>query len=72
MMDYTELLLERIADKRFWQSAIAANYAMAILDMKETATDWPKVNAAIVARWPNGLVRVKEKAWKIVEAKRGR
>lgn len=29
--------------------------------------DWPEINAAIVRRWPKGLVWIKTQAWKKVQ-----
>jgi hypothetical protein len=50
------------------QKDIAQTYAMAMVS--SWPTDWKRVNAAILAKWPKGLIRVKEMAWKIVEQKR--
>ena len=43
------------------QRQIAQTYALAI--RSSWPTDWAKVNAMIVAKWPKGLTRIKEMAW---------
>lgn len=43
------------------QRQIAQTYALAI--RSGWPTDWAKVNAMIVAKWPKGLTRIKEMAW---------
>jgi hypothetical protein len=50
------------------QKDIALTYAMAMCS--SWPTDWGRVNRAILAKWPKGLKRVKEMAWKLVEEKR--
>ena len=43
------------------QRQIAQTYA---LGLRSTwPTDWARVNAAIMARWPKGLERIKTMAW---------
>ena len=43
------------------QRSIAMTYALAL--QSTWKTDWPRVNAAITKRWPNGLERIKRMAW---------
>jgi hypothetical protein len=63
-----EFVIENELRQGCTQDQIAQTYAMGIVSTYPT--DWPRVNAAISAKWPKGLERVKTKAWKIVEAKR--
>lgn len=43
------------------QRSVAMTYALAL--QSDWPTDWKRVNAAIIARWPKGLKRIKEMAW---------
>lgn len=43
------------------QRQIAQTYALAL--RSSWPTDWAKVNAMILAKWPKGLTRIKEMAW---------
>ncbi len=43
------------------QRQIAQTYALAL--NSSWPTDWAKVNALIIAKWPNGLARIKNMAW---------
>jgi hypothetical protein len=43
------------------QRLIAQTYALAL--RSSWPTDWAKVNAMILAKWPKGLTRIKEMAW---------
>ena len=43
------------------QRSVAMTYALAL--RSSWPTDWRRVNAAIVARWPKGLDRIKRLAW---------
>lgn len=43
------------------QRSVAMTYALAL--KSDWPTDWKRVNAAIVKRWPKGLARIKEMAW---------
>lgn len=43
------------------QKQISQTYALAL--RSSWPTDWAKVNALILARWPKGLTRIKEMAW---------
>lgn len=49
------------------QSSVALTYALAIRDERHVPVDWKRANAAIQARWPKGLERVKRMAWKLME-----
>lgn len=44
------------------QKDIASTYGLAL--RSSWRTDWARVNAAITARWPKGLDRIKAAAWK--------
>lgn len=46
------------------QKDVAEVYAMAIASSRYI--DWRRVNGAVAARWPKGLVRVKTMAWRIL------
>lgn len=50
------------------QKDIAQTYAMGMVS--SWPTDWSRVNRAIMAKWPKGLNRVKELAFKIIEQRR--
>ena len=66
-MDIMTTLLRHIGDQRIHQSEVADAYAMALVSSE--ATDWPKVNRAIIDRWSlAGLKRVKRLAWKVTPA----
>lgn len=43
------------------QRQVAQTYALGL--RSSAKTDWAKVNALIVARWPKGLDRIKKMAW---------
>ena len=43
------------------QRQVAKSYALGL--RSSWPTDWQRVNAAIVAKWPKGLDRIKEMAW---------
>lgn len=43
------------------QRQIAQTYALGI--RSSWPTDWKRVNAAISAKWPKGLERIKKMAW---------
>jgi hypothetical protein len=63
-----ETMIENEIEQAATQKDIALSYAMAMCS--SWPTDWKRVNAAIAAKWPKGLIRVKEMAWKLVEQKR--
>lgn len=54
------------------QRDVAETYALAIRDEDTVPVDWKAANTAILKRWPKGLARVKELAWKILEARSSR
>lgn len=56
-----EATIEREIAAKCTQRQVAQTYALAL--KSSWPTDWARVNAAIVARWPKGLNRVKEMAW---------
>lgn len=60
-------LLRELADKTKTQHDISWLYAEAICHVPLDSPDWGIMNRAIMARWSKGLVRVKEKAWKMLE-----
>lgn len=43
------------------QRQIAQTYALAL--RSNWPTDWARVNAAIVSKWPDALERIKRMAW---------
>ena len=73
MSDFTmelmcvESVIENEIQQGCTQKQIATTYALGL--RSSYPTDWKRVNAAILAKWPKGLVRVKELAWKIAEGK---
>lgn len=62
-----ELVIENEIKQGSTQKDIANTYAMALVSSRPT--DWARVNAAILEKWPRGLNRIKTWAWKIVETK---
>lgn len=52
------------ADSAMKQADVALTYALAIRDESMVLVDWKRANAAIVARWPKGLERVKAAVWR--------
>ena len=56
-----ENVIENEIAMKCTQRQIAQTYALAI--RSSWPTDWARVNAAITARWPKGLNRIKEMAW---------
>lgn len=71
MHDPAAHILEELSYPGITQASIAITYAFAIVQQPEA--DWPKINAAIRARWPSktGLERVKKAAWKQIDEWRG-
>ena len=67
LADCTNVIIRECAAAECTQADIAQTYAMAIVS--SWPTDWAKANEAITKRWPNGLERVKKRAWKIIEQK---
>lgn len=68
LADCEATLLEEIEGGQT-QKSVALTYAMALTSRERASTDWPKVNRAILARWPKGLDRVKRMAWRLIEEK---
>ncbi len=61
LMDCDNLMLEEIG-RGHLQRDIAVTYSLAL--RSSYATDWKRVNLAIIARWSlSGLIRIKEAAW---------
>lgn len=71
MHDPVGKIFEELEDLKITQSSIALTYAFILA--QEPKADWPKINAAIVRRWPSksSLLRVKTLAWKYVDYWRG-
>jgi hypothetical protein len=59
-----ESVIENELEMGLPQKEIAKTYAMGIVST--WPTDWGRVNTAITKRWPKGLPRVKEMAWKLL------
>ena len=49
------------------QKSVAKTYALAL--RSSVKQDWARINAAIRNRWPKGLGRIKESAWRKCEGK---
>ena len=59
--------MSAIAEKDMTQKRMASFYADCIRsDPTGHDIDWRSLNAAIFERWPKGLQRVKEMAWKVI------
>lgn len=56
-----EDVIENEIRQGFTQRQIAQTYALAL--QSNWPTNWGRVNAAITARWPKGLDRIKKLAW---------
>lgn len=56
-----ESVIENEIARGCTQRQIAQTYALGI--RSSWPTDWQRVNAAIVAKWPKGLERIKKMAW---------
>lgn len=66
----SDTLKALLADRKTRQWEVAELYADLIgMERRGTLLDWTRVNAAITARWPRGLKRVKQMAWRIVEGR---
>lgn len=70
LADPTNQIVMECADKAFTQKSVALTYALAMRDEALVPVDWKRANAAIIARWPNGLARVKGMAWKMIATAR--
>jgi hypothetical protein len=58
------LLLQEIADPKFFRNDVAQTYALALRSSDANDVDWRKVNEAIIKRWsPYALTWIKERAW---------
>lgn len=67
MMDIERVVEDEIAAGAK-QKSVALSYAFGLRsDAAGIPIDWKRINAAIVARWPKGLARVKERAWRIYQ-----
>jgi hypothetical protein len=62
--------LTALSIRKMSQEDAAHAYACLIAN-DFSLVNWPRVNDAIRERWPKGLVRVKTKAWKIIEGIQG-
>lgn len=56
-----EQVIENEIEQGCTQRQVAQSYALGL--RSSWPTDWARVNAAILRRWPKGLVRIKEMAW---------
>lgn len=56
-----EEVIERELASGCTQKQIAQTYALGL--RSSWPTDWGRVNAAILAKWPKGLTRIKKMAW---------
>jgi len=56
-----ELVIENEIKQGLSQKQIAQTYALAL--RSSWPTDWAKVNAMILDKWPKGLERIKRLAW---------
>lgn len=64
LSDPTGQIESECANRALKQRDVALTYALAMRDQDLVPVDWKRANAAIAARWPKGLVRVKQLAWK--------
>ena len=67
LADPTGQIEMECGEKVFTQESVALTYALAMRDETLVPVDWKRANAAILARWPKGLDRVKRLAWKRLE-----
>jgi hypothetical protein len=63
LSDPTGQIERECAEPAMKQRDVALTYALAIRDEKLVPVDWKRANAAVLARWPKGLERVKKAAW---------
>lgn len=63
LSDPTGQIERECAQPEMRQKDVALTYALAMRDETEVPVDWKRANAAILARWPKGLDRVKRLAW---------
>lgn len=69
LSDPTGQIERECADRAMKQADVALTYALAIRDEDRVPVDWTRANAAILARWPKGLERVKQRAWGLLAQK---
>ena len=71
MADFENTILREIAAPEMKRDDAALTYAFGLRNAANgEKIDWPKVNAAIIARWSrSALIYIKERAWKIYEGK---
>jgi hypothetical protein len=70
LADPTGQIERECAEPALTQKSVALTYALAMhAESHGVPVDWPRANAAIRSRWPKGLARVKEMAWKHIRAK---
>jgi hypothetical protein len=69
LADCEATLLREIADPHMRQLDVASTYGLALLSSERTKVDWSLVNTKIAERWPRGLGRVKQMAWRVVKRK---
>lgn len=60
-LQFVEETIENEIARGCSQRQVAQTYALAI--RSSWPTDWPRVNAAITAKWPKALDRIKKQAW---------
>lgn len=71
LADPTGQIEQECAQKEMTQKSVALTYALAIRDQHIVPVNWARANAAIMKRWPKGLPRVKEAAWKMLREQAG-
>lgn len=67
LSDPTGQIERECAEPEMKQRDVALTYALAIRDEDMVPVDWKRANAAILKRWPKGLQRVKEMAWRMIQ-----
>ena len=70
-MNWQDAFVTICADKRLKPKDIAELYCQLYIHTELTGDvlDWPTVNLAISKRWPKGLKRIKNLAWKYLAGK---
>lgn len=58
---FVEDVIENEIKQGLTQRQVAQTYALGL--RSSYPTDWKRVNAAILAKWPKGLERIKKMAW---------
>ena len=65
MSEHQRIAVAAVMDKTITRRSMAGLYAACIrAALRVESVDWIVLNAAIVSRWPKGLVWIKEQAWK--------